>query len=159
VEKWGDYYGIISTRSSIPTGSDSIKVALAVVIGSSLSEVQYSMTKAYNKYNIMTDVADDLDDPVLPINFTLNQNYPNPFNMATTISFNLPVSGHVCLDVYNTLGQKVAGLADGEFPAGVVRVDWDGKDKSGNDLSTGVYFYRMTFNNTQVESRKLMILK
>jgi subtilisin family serine protease len=159
VQKWGDYYSILSTKSVIPIGVDSIKVALAVVVGNTLEEIQFSMTKAYNKYNIVTGIDDDYGDPVLPISYTLNQNYPNPFNMATSISFNIPVPGHVRLDVYNTLGQRVVGLANGEYPAGMVNIEWDGKDKSGNDLSTGVYFYRMTFNDSQVESRKLMILK
>jgi M6 family metalloprotease-like protein len=109
--------------------------------------------------NIATGVEDETDDQVLPLDFTLDQNYPNPFNLATTISFSIPVSGQVSLDVYNLLGQKVVNLVEGEYPAGKVSINWDGKDRSGNDLAAGVYFYRMSYDGAKIQSRKLMILK
>ena len=158
VDKFGDYFSVISSRVTVES-YDSITIAVAVVIGRSLEELSVSMNAAYSYYNISTDVADEGGDPVVPSAFELAQNYPNPFNMATNISFTLPTSGQVKLDVYNLLGQKVAILAEGEYPAGTVTINWDGKDRSGHDLASGAYFYRLVVDGNQIDSRKLMILK
>ena len=159
VDKFGDYFSLISSRINIES-YDSITIAVAVVIGRSLEELTLSMSSAYDYYNISTDVADEGgDNPAVPNAFELAQNYPNPFNMATTISFTLPSSGQVKLDVYNLLGQKVAVLAEGEYAAGTVTINWDGRDRSGRDLASGAYFYRLMVDGNQIDSRKLMILK
>jgi subtilisin family serine protease len=159
IQKWADYFGIISTHTAAPDPNDFLKLGVAIVIGETLPELQQNLTAAYNHYNIVTGVEDETDDQVLPLDFTLDQNYPNPFNMATTISFSIPASGQVSLDVYNLLGQKVINLAEGEYPAGNVSINWDGRDRFGNDLASGMYFYRMSYNGDKVQTRKLMILK
>ncbi len=94
----------------------------------------------------------------LPGEYSLSQNYPNPFNPTTSISFNLPVAGHVELAVYNLLGQKVATVVDGTLAAGQHEVIWNGSDQNGVAVSSGVYFYRLksaTFNQT----RKMTLMK
>lgn len=159
IDKWSDYYGVISTRTQAGSVFDTVKVALAVAVGTSLDELQQTFTKAYDFYNITTDVDTPGDNANLPTGFELGQNYPNPFNMSTNISFNLPSSGHVTLDVYNLLGQKVVTLADDQYPAGMVTINWDGRDKSGDELASGTYFYRVIFNGHETASKKLMILK
>jgi len=159
IDKWSDYYGVISTRAQAGSAYDSIRVALAVVVGTSLFDLQQGFVKAFDKYNVTTDVNTPGDNGSLPVAFELGQNYPNPFNMSTNISFNLPVSGHVTLDIYNLLGQKVVTLANSDYPAGTVTLNWDGRDKTGNELASGTYFYRITFNGRETLSKKLMILK
>ncbi len=104
-----------------------------------------------------SDVTDP-DNPALPDGFVLSQNYPNPFNPSTEISFTLPTKSDVTLSVYNTLGQRVKTIVDGECPAGDYTVTWDGKDNGGNAVSTGVYFYRLTADGV-TESKKMMLLK
>ena len=74
----------------------------------------------------------------LPQCFMLAQNYPNPFNPSTTIRYGLPNSSHVTLTVFNTLGQQVGLLQDGEQEAGYHEIRFDGKN-----FSSGVYFYRI----------------
>ncbi len=160
VDKWGDYYSIISTRSHRPAEGDSIKIAVAVVVGRDLDDLSQGFVSAFDYYNIATDVEDDFtDNEPLPRDFSLNQNYPNPFNMSTSISFNLSSPGYVRLEVFNILGQKVSTAADGQFSAGLTTIVWDGKSSDGADLASGTYFYRLTVDGKQIDSKKLMILK
>lgn len=88
-----------------------------------------------------------------PVTAGLNQNYPNPFNPSTEISFSLPNPGHVLLEVYNVVGQKVTTLADRSYGAGVHSVTWD-----ASALSSGIYFYRLEAGEVR-DTRKMMLLK
>ena len=74
------------------------------------------------------------------------------------ISFNLPVRSKVALEVLNLLGQRVATLVDKELPAGVHRLDWDGRNESGDRVASGLYFYRLTADG-RAKSKKMMLLK
>lgn len=80
----------------------------------------------------------------VPTTFELFQNYPNPFNPSTSIRFDLAAPGRVTLTIYNILGQEVARLADGEFPAGSHAVTWDGRDGNGATAASGIYIYRIS---------------
>jgi len=80
----------------------------------------------------------------LPIkSYQLSQNYPNPFNLETVISYQLPVFSKVTLKVYDVLGKEVRKLVNGNKPDGNHSVVWNGKDNSGQQLSSGVYFYSL----------------
>ncbi len=87
----------------------------------------------------------------------LRQNHPNPFNPSTLIPFEISEGGHVRLDVFNILGQRVVTLIDEERPAGFHRVLWDGTDAVGRGVSAGVYIYRLSTGNWR-DARKLMLL-
>jgi hypothetical protein len=89
----------------------------------------------------------------VPIAYELQQNYPNPFNPTTEFWYGLPEAGFVEVCVYNITGQKVAALQDGWQEAGYYRLTWD-----GNDLASGVYFYRLQANGN-VQTRKMVLLK
>jgi hypothetical protein len=105
------------------------------------------------------DPTDVEDDPTtLPGKFALEQNYPNPFNPSTVISFTLPTSCEVSLDVYNILGRRVCTLSQGVLPAGDHSVVWDGTDSRGDHAGSGVYFYKLTAGS-EVQTRKMMLLK
>ncbi|MBK7256230.1 MAG: T9SS type A sorting domain-containing protein [Ignavibacteriae bacterium] len=102
-------------------------------------------------HRIATDVADD--SPESPSGFTLRQNYPNPFNPSTTIRYGLPIRSHVSLTVYNTLGQGVATLMNGEQDPGYHEVRFD-----GSTLPSGVYFYRLQ-SRSYAETKKLLLIR
>jgi beta-glucanase (GH16 family) len=89
----------------------------------------------------------------IPETVILEQNYPNPFNPSTTIRYGLPGLSHVTLVVYNTLGQQVATLVQGEQTAGYYEVMFD-----GTNLPSGVYFYRLQSGGC-LETRKLLLAK
>lgn len=97
-----------------------------------------------------TDVADN--NGTVPNGFALMGNYPNPFNPTTAIRFSLPVAGSVKLDVFNTLGQRVASESFVRN-AGIGTIDFN-----ASRLTSGVYFYTLTFDN-KTASSKFMILK
>jgi hypothetical protein len=92
-------------------------------------------------------------EPEVASHLRLEQNYPNPFNPSTTIRFGLPYKSQVSLIVYNTLGQQVATLVQGEQDAGYHEVRFD-----ASGLSSGVYFYRLQAG-TYIETRKLVMLR
>jgi hypothetical protein len=94
----------------------------------------------------------------IPATYELGQNYPNPFNPSTAISFSLPKQDHVVLTVYDMLGKEINRLVDGEMSAGSFKVTWNGDTKSGEKVTTGVYFYRLqagTFSSV----KKMVMLK
>lgn len=93
------------------------------------------------------------DDQNVVSEFRLAQNYPNPFNPTTTIAFEMQTAGKVTIEVFNTLGQKVATVINDRYTAGSHEVTFD-----ASALSSGVYVYRMTTDNITM-SRKMMLLK
>lgn len=95
----------------------------------------------------------DVEGLELPTTYSLAQNYPNPFNPTTTISFSLPVSGKVVLQVFDITGKSVATLLDNEMQSGVHSVELNAAD-----LSSGVYFYRLSANKF-IATRKFLLLK
>ena len=77
----------------------------------------------------------------VPTDFGLGQNYPNPFNPSTLIPYQLPTAGHVRLEVFNLLGQRVATLVDAERSAGAHTAQWDATDASSRAVGAGVYIF------------------
>ena len=78
---------------------------------------------------------------------------PNPFRSSTLISFELPEGGLVSLQVFDISGRHVATLANERLPAGSYSMPWSGKDAAGQDVSPGIYFYRLETPNLR-ETRK-----
>ncbi len=95
----------------------------------------------------------DASNHSIPTEYSLHQNYPNPFNPTTIIGYGLPQRSQVTLAVYNTLGQRVKLLVDGETEAGYHEAKFDGAG-----LSSGVYFYRIQAG-TFVQTKSLMLLR
>ena len=92
-------------------------------------------------------------------------NYPNPFKPSgssrgsgTTISFNIPKESNVDLAIYNIKGQKVKSLVSGNTKAGEHRIVWKGLDSYNNTVSSGIYFYKLSFEN-QSKVGKMILLK
>jgi len=89
----------------------------------------------------------------VPQEFALHTNYPNPFNPSTTITFDLLTSSSVTLDVFNTLGQKVATLVNEQLPAGSYKTTFDAAA-----LPSGLYFYRLEAGQFS-QIKKMTLLK
>ncbi|MDP2173161.1 MAG: T9SS type A sorting domain-containing protein, partial [Candidatus Cloacimonadaceae bacterium] len=107
-------------------------------------------------YTLKINTATDIN-PVLPIT-ALQQNYPNPFNPSTTIKFELAEEGAVSLEIYNIKGQKVKTLIDGIKVSGPHRVSWDGTDRYGRSVASGLYHYRLITKDKSI-SKKMLLLR
>ena len=90
-------------------------------------------------------VVEEVESAGTPDSYSMNQAYPNPFNPATTIEFTVPpgADGLVKIEVYNAAGQRVAKLVEETLSAGAYKTVWEGRDQSGQAVSSGTYFYRM----------------
>jgi hypothetical protein len=99
-------------------------------------------------------VDDDLD---LPETFALDQNYPNPFNAETKIDFRTE-GGQITLEVFDLTGAKVRTLISGSVEAGNHSIVWDGTDNTGNLISSGVYFYKLS-DSERTEIKRMTLLK
>lgn len=90
--------------------------------------------------------------------FELNGNYPNPFNPTTNISFSLPQSATVTVDVFSVIGQKVLSVPAQRMNAGTnhnIQLD-------ARSLSSGMYIYRVTAkagNESFVETGRMTLIK
>jgi len=105
-----------------------------------------------------TDIEEEQEFATLPSCFGLSQNYPNPFNPICEIAYALPTDCRVTLSVYNILGQKVKVLLDEHQSAGNKSVKWDGKDDHGQEVTSGVYFYRIQAGDF-VQSKKMVLIR
>ena len=83
------------------------------------------------------------DGAKIPDVFALKQNYPNPFNPVTTIAFDLPEPCRVQIEIYNMRGKRCVTLLDREYSAGSHQAVWDGRNKSGRMVTSGIYLYRI----------------
>lgn len=94
-----------------------------------------------NNYMPLPEPTDVSDNELIPAEFSVSQNYPNPFNPATSVAVNLPAEGYVTAEVFNTLGQKVATLFEGDQPAGRMTLNWNA------NVSSGIYLLKVQVNS------------
>ena len=85
-------------------------------------------------------------------------NFPNPFNPTTSIRFEVQGSRFVNIEVYNIRGQRVRTLVNDVYQAGEHFVVWNGKDDNGQDVSSGMYFYKMQTGDF-VQTKRMVIIK
>ena len=104
------------------------------------------------------EVEEQEEDQELPSEIVLKQNHPNPFNAETVIEYRLPKPTKVKVNVYNVLGQRVTTLIDQVQTAGYHKTSWDGTNKSGITVSSGVYFYEIQTSEFS-ECRKMVLLR
>ncbi len=106
---------------------------------------------------IGTDV--EKEGSALPKSFNLKQNYPNPFNTSTSISYSLSEPMYVELVVYNTTGQRVRKLCEGLIQQGYHTTVWNGRNNSGETVTSGCYLYQLETNIEEKETGKMLFMK
>ena len=109
-------------------------------------------------YNLLDEKDSIVNRVYVPEKFSLMQNYPNPFNPKTTIRFSLPVDSNVELIIYDVNGKVVKEIINHNMETGSYKVVWDGTNKGGALVGSGVYFYRIKAGNF-IASQKMIFLK
>ncbi|MBM2839654.1 MAG: BNR/Asp-box repeat protein [Bacteroidetes bacterium] len=105
---------------------------------------------------ISTDVAERNTQPT---QFELAQNFPNPFNPSTTITYNVSERVEVNLTIFDVTGKAVCTLVNEELPSGKHSVTWNGRNASGDAVSSGTYYYRLVVRGEQQQTRRMLLLK
>ncbi|MBN1996740.1 T9SS type A sorting domain-containing protein [candidate division KSB1 bacterium] len=92
-----------------------------------------------------------------PAHFQLEQNYPNPFNPETTFLFKLRQDSHVCVKIFNMLGQEVVTLLDGKLSAGNHAIRWNATDRNGQNVPSGIYLYQVEAAGTRAVKKMTLV--
>ena len=114
---------------------------------------------ATEEFDRLIKMVKEIQPVQFPGEYWLGQNYPNPLNPTTTIQYSVVSEQslpHVTLKIYNLLGQEIQTLVDEVKEAGYHTVIWDGRDNVGQEVPSGIYFYRL--NTGVYMSTKSMLL-
>ena len=100
---------------------------------------------------------------IVPEETDLHQNYPNPFNPSTTVKYDIGLMDGleqlVSVNVYNVMGQHVTTLVNNVSQVGQFYVNWNGADKFGKVLPSGIYFVQLKTDSGIIKNKKMMFLK
>jgi len=99
-----------------------------------------------------------VNQSIAPEKFYLSQNYPNPFNPSTTFNFAIAKKTDVSLIIYDILGREVRKLINSNYNAGNYKIVWDGKNKQGINIASGIYFAVFKAEQTII-NRKLLLIR
>lgn len=112
-----------------------------------------------NDKSMVTSVKSILTGEQVGSEFGLVSNYPNPFNPSTVIEFTLNQKANIDVKVFDILGREISSLVNNKnLTAGTHKVNWNGLDKNGNQVTSGVYFYKISSDNNFV-TKKMMLIK
>ncbi len=109
----------------------------------------------FNKSPLATGIG---ENEIQPEGYNLFQNYPNPFNPSTMISYYIPKTGLVKLQVFDVNGKQVRTLVNNSQSSGRYNVNFNGTDDNGINIPSGIYFYTLSSENFS-ETRKMLMIK
>ena len=114
------------------------------------------MLKMHRGWTLATD---NQGSALQPEKFRLENNYPNPFNPETTIEFSVPEQSEVIFKIYNILGEEMYQMQDENLSSGVYHVRWNGVNKFGVQVPSGIYFYQLKAGDSFIQTKKMTLLK
>jgi hypothetical protein len=144
-DEWADTYLQSALRP------DWVNIYLADNLGNSRG----------NGRTLITSVEVDNDNSIIPQSDIIINNYPNPFNPNTIIAFTVPhdlTNSTTILSIYDIQGSLIRSLVNEDLAAGNYITNWDGKNESGFNVSSGVYIYNLRVAHRQV-SRKMILMR
>ena len=154
----------LTGKNSIRAGEGALVILKAKGIDFSSIQVKKAILATREAKTLSVDISQNLlvkteiSAVEIPDHFSLSQNYPNPFNPETNIEYALSRDTDVKLTIYNILGEKVKVLMDEHQTAGYKRAHWDGRDQKGEEVASGVYFYRLETKEFS-KVKKMMLVK
>ena len=119
------------------------------LFGSTTSSENFSFT-------INTNLS--INENIIPFEHKLFQNYPNPFNPLTTINYDLAKDGYVVIEVSDVKGNHVKTLVNSYMLKGARSFQWDAKNKNGETVPAGLYFYTLRTDEF-LQTKKMLLLK
>jgi hypothetical protein len=143
LNEWGQSMDIYQVY--LPGGPDQFDITLD-------QELDQTLWYSIEKFGTGTAIGDQRTEMELPDQYKLEQNYPNPFNPVTIIRYQLPVSGHVTLTVYDALGRRITVLVNKNQSAGYYSYEWK------QAVGSGIYFYHLQAGDFS-ESKKMILIR
>lgn len=137
-------------------GCDSGNYQVVVAIEDTLGATGYDTTYMSLAQKGPSDVDEEGSGKITA--FSLKQNYPNPFNPVCNIEYALPADCHVVLTVYNVMGQKVKVLVNEYQSKGQKSAQWNGKDDQNQNVTSGLYFYKLRAGDF-LQAKKMLLIK
>lgn len=126
------------------------------ITATNLNDYQARVKELESQYSFMQEI--ETNSVTQLSNELISSNYPNPFNPTTTISYDLPSDENVVISIFNLKGQKVKQLQNEVITAGHHKIVWDGRNDSGNKISSGIYFYKIKAGN-YTSTKKMVLMK
>ena len=148
---------LLEGRVRLSSGQPAVGVQVRLFNLTDLRRSVGTTTDAAGYFALSLQTFSTARGTALPTSFALGQNYPNPFNPSTIIPYQLPSAGHVRLEVFNVLGQRLATLVDAERSAGTHTAQWDGTDAAGRAVGAGVYIYRLSSGGMTENQRMVLV--
>ncbi len=138
-------------------------VTISIQIGDDLGSESILMTEKehhwdYKAEKVKSLEASEAGESIVQIESGLYQNYPNPFNPTTTIEYSLAEGSDVLLKIYNLSGKLIRTLVNEYQTAGYYSITWYGDNEVGQEIASGVYFYRIQAGDF-VSTKKMVVLK
>ncbi|MFQ5752120.1 MAG: S8 family serine peptidase, partial [bacterium] len=138
----GDVSHVIATGPHAIEPDRTIQLGFALLAGTGLTDLWANADSAKVLWDgLFTTAIRDEKGPLIPTEFALQQNFPNPFNASTRILYELAQTSEVTLKIFNLMGQEVRNFQFLHQPAGRYSVDWNGQNRAGKPVASGVYLY------------------
>ena len=145
----------LAVASSSDLAGNFVSIPITNIKGDEVLDIEYYLNNTFGQ--VQVDMSSWLTSNEgtqnKPTQFELLQNYPNPFNPSTQIYYALPEAIHVTLEVFNSVGQKVMELVNGQKSAGLHTATFD-----ASGLSSGIYLYKLT-TPSFTETKKMLLIK
>lgn len=160
---WWPYSGgyasttVVTYRAVTAAYQPAVEYLGGTAYGVAFISPSSDLNRAYFDRRDWTGVEGGPSAPLGDRGLKLLQNAPNPFNQITTIKYQLTKPGKFSVRIYNTAGQLVRTLVDGQQVAGQHSITWDGRDERGSRVSNGIYLYRLEAGGEAATGRMTVI--
>ncbi|MAE18485.1 hypothetical protein CMK12_06060, partial [Candidatus Poribacteria bacterium] len=166
------WHGLIETRNRLRIALVDQNRQSVVNQGDQLQLEIFDQQRQLMAFSTVNITARDTEAGLVQVDLRLNPipsatrllpNYPNPFNPETWIPFQLHQSSLVSIQIYDASGLQIRRLELGLLPAGLYHttdraVYWNGLNKVGEQVASGIYFYQLEVDGYR-QTRKMVILK
>ena len=133
-------------------GDISLTFTSGEAVSGAFSSDDLSLSSGFSLISSGLITSDEIENNDIPATFGISQNYPNPFNPSTNIEYRLPKSADLRIEVYNSVGMRIATLVDQQQSAGFHTVRFN-----ASSYSSGMYFYRLIADGNVIETKKMLL--